>query len=289
MTTVSATAAPTDPCAMPATEDIVVGSLLFAGVSAAYLPQVGEIAWRRSNVGVSGLFVVFALLAAIFTAMNGVIDFWTQVMCCDVVPVGQCIAVNLPLAQLIAPLLYQFLVLFVYSKFSVPVEGVISETMASRNRNYGYAALAGSALLSLGVYLTPLLLVIDGRGTMQQYSTYSVAAGYIGGAFAILTFLPQIRETFLLKRHGSLSIPALVVMFVGNIILVVYLLLNGGSISLISQNAVTAVEIGVLLGMIVWFAVRRWRTNRRSRNSAVINAANATVVVESMPLLNETE
>lgn len=268
---------------MPTTGDIVVGSLLFAGVSAAYLPQVGEIAWRKSNMGVSGLFVVFALLAATFTAMNGVIDFWPQVMCCASVSVGQCIAVNLPLAQLIAPLLYQFLVLFVYSKYSVPVKDTISESTATRNRNYGFAALAGSALLALALYLTPLLMYIDGRGTPAGYSLFSVIAGYIGGVFAIVTFLPQIYETYLLKRHGSLSIPALVVMFVGNIILVVYLLLNGGSISLISQNAVTAVEIGVLLGMIWTFAFRRWRSSKK--NSAVISSAIVNDS-ESMPLMS---
>jgi uncharacterized protein with PQ loop repeat len=284
--------APMDPCAMPTVEDIVVGSILFAGVSAAYLPQVIEIAWRASNVGVSGLFVVFALLAAIFTAMNAVIDFWTEIMCCNSVSVGQCIAVNLPFAQLIAPLLYQFLVLYVYAKYSVPVDGVISETVASRNRNYGYAALGASALLSLAVYVTPLLLYIDGRGSAHEYSLYSIACGYIGGIFAVLTFLPQIRETYLLKRHGSLSIPALVVMFVGNIILVVYLLLNGGSISLISQNAVAAVEIGVLLGMIVFYALKRWKARKYNNANGNANASLINGVVadsESSPLLSGGE
>lgn len=248
-----------DPCAAPSAADIAVGSILLVGVTAAYVPQVVEIAVKRSSVGVSGFFVVLALLSASCTAVNAMLVFWPMIECCAAVAVGQCIAINLPNLQLVLPLLFSFAVLFTYAFFSVPVLDVISPEQATAHRNYGFAALAAALLLNLAAFLVPLLLYVSHRGTAAQALLYAQVAGYAGGALAMLTFLPQIWATWKLKQKGSLSLPALIVMFVGNWIVAVYLYLNAGGISLISQNVVTAVEIGVLLGLLVVFAIQRRR------------------------------
>jgi uncharacterized protein with PQ loop repeat len=272
---------PDDPCAQPTTADIVTGSLLLVGVCAAYVPQVVEIVLKKSSDGVSGFFVVLALLSASCTAVNAIITFWPGLMCCKTTELGLCIAIQLPLLQLVLPLLFSFVVLGAYAHYSVP------------NRNRGCAALGASMLFTLAAFCAPLFMVLANDGTRAQAVVYATVAGLAGGVLAMVTFLPQIVTTNKLKRKGSLSVPALVVMFVGNWIVAAYLLLNDGgfslvSIALVSQNFVTAIEIGVLLAMLVVFALRRRRLRSLGINDeSSIREKNKFIEVttDSTPLL----
>jgi uncharacterized protein with PQ loop repeat len=270
-----------DPCAQPTTADIVTGSLLLVGVCAAYLPQVVEIVLQKSSDGVSGFFVVLALLSASCTAVNAIITFWPGLMCCKTADLGLCIAIQLPLLQLVLPLLFSFVVLGTYAHFSVP------------NRNRGCAALGASMLFTLAAFCAPLFMLLAHDGTRAQAVVYATVAGLAGGVLAMVTFLPQIATTYKLKRKGSLSVPALVVMFVGNWIVAAYLLLNAGgfslvSIALVSQNFVTAIEIGVLLAMLVVFALRRRRLRSLGINDESPSREKNTfieVTTDATPLL----
>lgn len=255
--------------------DIVSGVVLILGGLAAFGPQWIAIGLRRSSFGVNHTYLSLAWLTNLATLANGVILKWPTLSCCwreDHVPLTRCLALQLPLIQLGLPGLYGFVSQTLYIWYCVETPG-LSFGEAERRRNRAKAIFAAGCLFVLVVGVSSVVMFWYADLSADTLDAWARALGYSAAAITCVQLLPQLLETYRLRRAGSLSVVSIVVLGFGNVLVFSYQVFgNHTALSTSFANAIGAVELLGLLAMLGYFRVVDKRRRARSSLSLVTEA-----------------
>jgi len=259
----------------PTVVDIVSGVVLVLGGVAAYGPQWLAIGMRRSSFGVNHTYLSLAWIANLLTLSNGFILKWPTLACCwreDHVPLDRCLALQLPLLQLGLPGLYGFVSQALYIYFCVETAG-LSFGEAERRRNRAKAIFAAGCLFVVVVATTSVLMYWFFDLTADTLASWARALGYTAAGITCVQLLPQLLETFRLRKAGSLSVVSIVVLGFGNVLVFCYQVFgNHTGLSTSFANAIGAAELLTLLAMLAYFRVVDRRRRARSSLSLITEA-----------------
>jgi uncharacterized protein with PQ loop repeat len=256
--------------------DLLLGIVLVIGGVAAVAPQWVAIYKRRSSFGVSFTYVSLAWVSNLLTASNAGILKWPTLACCwreDNVPLGQCLSLQLPLMQIVLPFVWGFVTQYFYIRFCVPEKQKLSYGEAQRRRHRAKAVFLAALLLTLVIAVSSVVMYWEYALSAHTLDTWARVLGYCAGAFTCVQYIPQIVESFRLRKPGSLSVVSMFILGFGNVIVFAYqLFANGASVSTAFPNAVSALEVLGLLAMLLAFHVFDKRRHARTNLSLIQHA-----------------
>jgi uncharacterized protein with PQ loop repeat len=239
--------------------DIVSGVVLIVGAMAAYVPQWVSIITRKSSFGVNFTYLSLAWLSNLLVAGNASILKYPVLACCwrqDGIAAGQCLALQLPLLQIVLPFVYGFVsqALFIYYCKAAPP--VFSPLDAHKLRYRAKAVFAATNLLLLIVLIAAVVMYFMYDLSPETLGEFATALGYAGAVANVIMWLPQIVTSYKLRTPGSLSVISLLVLCLGNVLVFFYQYVgNHTAFSTCFQNAISAVELAFLLSMLCYFRI----------------------------------
>lgn len=253
------------------TLNIVSGVVLIVGAIAAYVPQWVSIVTRKSSFGVNFTYLSLAWLSNLLVSGNATILKYPVLACCwrqDGISAGQCIALQLPWLQIVLPFLYGFVsqALFIY--YCNPELPLFSPLDAQRLRYRALAVVAAMNLLLLSVLIAAAIMYFMYDLSPETLGEYATVLGYAGAVANVIMWLPQIVTSFRLRTPGSLSVVALIVLCLGNVLVFFYQFVgNHTAFSTCFQNAISSVELAVLLGMLLYFRIVDGKPKQRQQET----------------------
>jgi hypothetical protein len=161
--------------------DIVSGVVLIVGALAAYVPQWVSIITRKSSFGVNFTYLSLAWLSNLLVAGNASILKYPVLACCwrqDGIAAGQCVALQLPLMQIVLPFVYGFVsqALFIYH--CKPEPPVFSPLDAHKLRFRAKAVFAATNLLLLIILIAAVVMYFMYDLSPETLGEFATALGY---------------------------------------------------------------------------------------------------------------
>lgn len=213
-----------------------------------YFPQIIKVIKRKTDHGFNSLRVTL-LYYSTFTEMFLNLAF-NRVNDKDYSNDLEIVNKNARLLSLAVAWIGILLKLYVKTKYSYQ-----PEIQYKHNK----AVLFFTVLLTL--ILTPIIIVIPTH-------TLVLILSIIASLFNLASYLPQINETYTIKKSGSLSYLSILFDYIGNICIIFFLNLSNQLKTLILIPLIVShISILILLGLMIWFDNRymiiNWYNRRR--------------------------
>eukprot|EP00732_Lithocolla_globosa_P006258 Lithocolla_globosa_v1_NODE_7128_length_988_cov_42.852090.p1 type:complete len:303 gc:universal NODE_7128_length_988_cov_42.852090:986-78(-) len=187
--------------------DFVIGMIVFSFSILTFAFQHIKIWKRKSHVGISFVWIIFSVLGSVSNFTNYLItQYHESFECCPPGDFYQCLANLLPLLNVVVLLVANLILLFQYNFYFdilwLRKHGYEEQKHLARTRGWTFFTL--TYCLGCGI----------ATGLMAEfYTIYGEALSYLGFVLVtvaavcmVLQWIPQIYETYKLKRLGSLSL-----------------------------------------------------------------------------------
>eukprot|EP00732_Lithocolla_globosa_P005225 Lithocolla_globosa_v1_NODE_5266_length_1271_cov_11.250616.p1 type:complete len:300 gc:universal NODE_5266_length_1271_cov_11.250616:943-44(-) len=186
--------------------DFVIGMIVFSFSILTFAFQHIKIWKRKSHVGLSFVWILFSVLGSVSNFTNYLITQYHESFECCTGDAYQCIANLLPLLNVLVLLVANLILLFQYNFYFdilwLRKMGFDEETKLRRTRLWTFFTL--SFCLLCGIVTGMLAEFFTIYGEPLSYLGFILVT--IAAVCMVLQWLPQIYETFKLKRLGSLSL-----------------------------------------------------------------------------------
>eukprot|EP00026_Physarum_polycephalum_P011719 Phypoly_transcript_11960.p1 GENE.Phypoly_transcript_11960~~Phypoly_transcript_11960.p1 ORF type:complete len:321 (+),score=45.38 Phypoly_transcript_11960:112-1074(+) len=268
----------------------IVGWLLTLGTVISFIPQMYALIVNKSLDGLSALTWALNYLSNMCTMVNAVMLNWTEIQCCQELPVLKCIENIVPLVQLGSPTVCTLIVFgltTIYSDKLTDKELVVqAELKANMKRSFAdfIEFIFGSYSFVRSLFVASILLTLACAGAgaalmvfagIFHYATilYADIIGIFAVVFLMIMYIPQLYTTFKAKHTGSLSVVTLLIQAPGSLVVVYFDAIESHlSWTTWVPFLVSAIQQFILIFMCFYYYLRNRKSKPQSETEPLLSS-----------------